>query len=105
MCFARYAPLEDQDTIVGLMNFLKASSHEHGDDFVEHTFNLCGAECHAAVFAGMRDGRNHRDCNTGVPWRLRRARPIIAPCPARHVQSTKISHAWNCKSRDAFLEV
>ena len=57
MCFARYAPLEDQDAIVGLMNFLKASSHEHGDDFVEHTFNLCGAECHAAVFAGCAMGR------------------------------------------------
>jgi hypothetical protein len=37
---------------------LKASAYEHGGDFVEHTFNLCGAECHAAVFAGVGDGRN-----------------------------------------------
>src|SRR5262245_58508533 len=85
--FARHAPLEDEDTIAGLMNFLKASAHEHGTDFVEHTFNLCGAECHAAVFAGVRDERSRRDCNTGVPWRLQRAWPLIAPCRARHAQS------------------
>jgi|KBSMisStandDraft_5_1062788.scaffolds.fasta_scaffold3926917_1 hypothetical protein len=58
MGIARHAPLEDEDTIVGLVNFLKASAYEHGGDFVEHTFNLCGAECHAAVFAGVGDGRN-----------------------------------------------
>jgi hypothetical protein len=48
MRFAWHANVEEQEAIVGLVEFLNPSLNQDGSDLVKHILNFGGAQCHVA---------------------------------------------------------